>query len=426
MRKAGRDRHGVRVFFSYARANNDAYLKQFFDDLSQEVRDRRGLPKEAVVGFFDQREIELGEDWDNSIVEALQSSKVVIAVSSPAYFKSEYCGKEWALFHRRLEAGTQPGQPLPPLIKPVIWVSFKVAEMPPTFGVGQFTFGGPQEIHNTMGFKYLLKQLQEFRTQYVKLIHDLAQEIVDAADAHAPPRLPIVPRLKDVVSVFSMMPGPGGQPVPFVPVAPGPKHVRFVYVAADPRRFAGARQSEPYLDVGGADWKPFYPNNKTRVHRFVQNVVTDDELDFTSDELLFGPNLIVEINAAWQRRQIVVLIVDGWSVNWDNDYRTLLTQLDGKLDYHWCVLLPWNEQDADSVAKRDAIMNAVSQTFDRHANLAPNPMFYRDGIKSADELKSALREVLTRLKEEIKKRAPVDMPVPTGPSKSVVSPSAIG
>ena len=54
-------------------------------------------------------------------------------------------------------------------------------------------------------------------------------------------------------------------------------------------------------------------------------------------------------------------------------------------------------------------------------------MFYRDGIKSAEELKATLREVLTFLKEEIRKRAPVDMPVPAGPSKSLISgPSAQG
>jgi FxsC-like protein len=412
-------------FFSYTRANNDAYLKQFFDDLSQEIRDRRGLSNDTVVGFFDQREIELGEDWDAAIVEALQSSKVVIAISSPAYFKSEYCGKEWNLFHQRLVTASATGQAVPPLIKPIVWVPFKDAEVPPAFSMAQFTFGDPHGVHNTKGFKYLLKQFQEFKTRYVDLVHNLAQEIIDAADKHSPARLATVPRLKDIVSPFSRPIGLG-HTAPAVPIASGPKHVRFVYVAADPRRFDGIRLADPYLDIGGAEWKPFYPVNKARVHRFVQNVVADDDLDFTSDELLFSDDLIAEINVAWQRRQIVVLIIDGWSVYWDATYRTLLSQLDGRLDYHWCVLFPWNDQDTECVAKREEIMNAVGQTFDRHANLMRNPMFYRDGIKSADELKTVLREVLTRLKEEIKKRAPVDMPVPPGPSKLVVTgPSAV-
>ncbi|MGZ5268592.1 MAG: hypothetical protein ACXWCC_17565, partial [Caldimonas sp.] len=99
----------------------------------------------------------------------------------------------------------------------------------------------------------------------------------------------------------------------------------------------------------------------------------------------------------------------------------LLKALDSRLDYHWCVLVPWNESDAEAMADRAAITATVRDTFDRHANLAPNPMFYRDGIKNADELRTALGDVLTRLKEEIKKRAPVSMPIPAGPAKTVVT-----
>ena len=71
-------------FFSYTRANNDTYLKKFFDDLSQAIRDIRGEAQNAEVGFFDQRELELGEEWDAAIVSALQTSKVFVAVTSPA------------------------------------------------------------------------------------------------------------------------------------------------------------------------------------------------------------------------------------------------------------------------------------------------------------------------------------------------------
>src|SRR5688572_4677483 len=101
-------------FLSYSRANNDAFLKRFFDELSQAVRDRRGLPQSAEVGFFDQRQIELGEQWDGTIVTALQNSSVFLAIASPAYFRSEYCGKEWELFRQRTSPST--GQPLPPLL----------------------------------------------------------------------------------------------------------------------------------------------------------------------------------------------------------------------------------------------------------------------------------------------------------------------
>lgn len=413
-------------FLSYARSNNDAYLLEFFEALSEQIRLIRGLPKAQAVGFIDQREEQLGDDWDSSIVEALQTSNVLLALASPGYFKSGYGLKEWALFEERCRAAAPSGKSLP-LVKPLIWVPFKAADVPTGLAARQYTFGDPDALPNTRGVRYLLRQLQEHQKVYVDLVEALAQEIVDAADAHPIPALAHVPKLKDV-----RLPGEAaGSPAAPVPAAPivsrtGPKHVRFVYVAASPLQFGNARIPDPYVDVGGPDWKPFYPDNTARVHRFVQSIVANEDLDFTSDELPFGPNLLHEIDEAWRRRQIVVLIVDGWSLHWSADFRTTLMQLDQRLDYHWCALVPWNEKDPDSLANRATIETAIKQTFGKHQFLN-NPLFYRSGIRSADELKAALREVLIRLKEEIRKFASVDMPVPDGPPQSVVSgPSARG
>src|SRR5689334_10876247 len=170
-------------FLSYTRANNDPFLQKFFEELSQAVRDRRGLPQTANVGFFDQRNIELGEQWDDTIVDALQTSAVAVAVASPGYFKSEYCGKEWELFRRRI-AAVASGQPLPPLIKPVVWIPFKIAGLPAAVTNGQLTFGDPQAIQNQRGFKHLLKNLQEHQSTFNDLIESLADQITAAADQY--------------------------------------------------------------------------------------------------------------------------------------------------------------------------------------------------------------------------------------------------
>jgi FxsC-like protein len=405
-------------FLSYTRANNDAFLKKFFDELSQSIRDSRGLGQTAEVGFFDQRDLELGEQWDAAIVDALQTSKVFLAITSPGYFKSEYCGKEWGLFRQRLTASVK--QPLPPLIKPIVWIPSRIDTLSTAVTAGQLAFGDPQAVQNRRGFKFLLKNLQEHQATFNHLIDSLAQEICDAADAHELPALNPVPSLRSARSEF-ISSGVGR-----VPLAPtGPKHVRFVYVAADPHAFGAARVPDPYVDAGGADWKPFYPDDKTRIHRLVQNFVSTDDLDFTSEEIRFSDNLLAEVDDAWAKRQIVVLIVDGWTVHWGQQYRTILSQLDRRLDYHWCVMVPRNDADQDAAAVRAQIDNAISTTFDRHANFARNPLFYRDNIRTSSELKRQLSDVLTRLKEEIKKRAEVTKPMPAGPSRAVLAgPSA--
>lgn len=422
-------------FFSYTRVDNDAYLKQFFEELCAEIRVKRGLPKSADVAFFDQQDLELGVQWDDQLVEALQTARVFVAVGSPGYFRSPYCGKEWSLFRERCRVAN-PAAP-PPLIKPVVWVPFRIDTLPAEVRAGQLLMGDPQAVHNQRGLRYMLKQIAEHRAAYVDLIDRLADQIIGAADQHAAPPLPKRPRLADVPPAFGDGVQTGGVPAgavaaPRVELPPpsGPKHVFFVYVAADPAEFGAARPPEPYADSGGSDWKPYYPVDPTRVHLRLQNIASSEGLDFTSEELRFGDDLIERIDRAWQQRQIVVLVVDAWSLHWDRQraaprYGPLLRQLDGRFDVHWCVLVPENPHDPVVAGEREAVTASVRSVFDRHAVLAPNPLYYREGIRTVDELKHTVTDVLTRLRAEITKRAEVARPVPAGPARQVVSAAGV-
>lgn len=406
-------------FLSYTRANNDVYLLKFFNDLSEEVRTLRGYAVGTAVGFFDQREIELGEEWDPTIVAALNSSKVLLSIASPAYFKSDYCGKEVALFSQRLPA-VRPAQGHAPVIKSLVWAPFKTADVPPPLRARQFTIGDVHALHNTKGFRHLIKQLADYQTTYNDLVFQLAQDIVQTADAHQMPPLAAPSSLGGVASLW------GGDWEAQNPGAVDPNRVHFIYVAAHPQRFGNARAQDPYLDIGGADWKPFFPD-RTRIHRFMQKVLSADDLDFTSDEVAFGPDLLQRIQRASENYHIVVLVIDAWSLYWDSVngagqmYQQLLTQLDRRNDYHWCVMIPWNEQDRELMDNRVSIEPIVQATFDFHGRVARNPMFFRDGIKNFEELRQALIEVVTRLKDEIRKSVEIIKPVPAGPSKAVIS-----
>jgi FxsC-like protein len=415
-------------FFSYTRADNDDYLKAFLKDLSEEVRLRRGLPAGTEVGFFDQREIELGEDWDAEIVQALQTSRVMICLSSPAYFKSEYCGKEWALFRRRCQAALTAAGQVPPLQKSVLWIEHPIALMPAEVQANQLTLGDPHAVHNVKGARHLLRRQGRQDADYIDLIDSLTTQIVQAADAYPMAALAQVPILQSVPSAFHAAPAMMSLVAqkPAVPVSVGPRQVNFIYVAAHPNDIAGARPVDDYADAGGGDWRPFYPSNQRQVHPLMQYIAADPALDFSSVEVPFGADLIERVQEAWKQRQIVVIVVDAWSLHWDSlrakpQYRQLLQTLDGRFDYHWCVLVPWNEQDAALQAQSEQIRNVVRATFDRHARLMPNPMFYRDGIRSIEEFRAAVAEVLTRLKEEIRRTADVLRVMPAGPARAVVT-----
>jgi FxsC-like protein len=262
----------------------------------------------------------------------------------------------------------------------------------------------------------LLRQIQRYQVEYNDLITDVGEQLIADTASHTLSALVPVPSLASVQSEWA----PSGRGTPSV-VSTGPKHVRFVYLALDPIAIGTARSVEAYRDLGGVEWKPFYPD-PTPIHLFVQQVVTSDALAFTSDAVDFGDDLLDHIGRAWDARQIVVLVIDAWSLQWDaaslhRGYQAILNKLDTQNAFHWCVLIPWNEKDADLSAKRPAIEDVIGETFPFHGRLTKNPMFYRDEIKSFSELKTALTEVLTRLREEIRRQAQVTRSVPAGPSK---------
>ncbi len=106
-------------FISYAHADSipedgesgfvDEFVKKLLD--SQEHQQMFGG---KINVFFDKSEIHNMSDWDNRIRSALASSRFLIVLLSPGYFKSEYCAREfdWWMqheMHRRvLGEGTAP------------------------------------------------------------------------------------------------------------------------------------------------------------------------------------------------------------------------------------------------------------------------------------------------------------------------------
>lgn len=232
-------------FFSYTRGNANDYLMRFFEDLCTELREQKGLPKNAEVAFFDQNDIELGEQWEKTIATALQHSKVMVCVYSPGYFKSPYCGKEWRVFHmrreayrrRRLEAGEKDPH-LPPVIKPVFWLAPLPTDLDEAVAATQYIWGDPADEHNLNGLKYVLQKLNDYQALYTDYVRRLATEIREAAANYPLPQLEQLPALVAMEGFQPKIPVQAAAPVALAQAAPTqPKHVRFVFVAGDPTEF---------------------------------------------------------------------------------------------------------------------------------------------------------------------------------------------
>lgn len=188
------------LFFSYRRADFGAPMREFFLDLAEEVRKLRGLDKHENPVFFDQESIETGDNWDAALLEALQQSRVLVPLYSPAYFKSEYCGKEWQSFHLRRKAyALQHGGDEPAVIKPVVWVPIRKdnkltlpANVSDAVKRVQYTWKEEESAINQQGLEQMVRLKTSNALEYWNFVRDFATQIKDAIEQIVLP--PLLPR----------------------------------------------------------------------------------------------------------------------------------------------------------------------------------------------------------------------------------------
>lgn len=106
-------------FISYAHIDNQSengnpgFVDQFVEKLQNSAKHRQLFGGKVNV-FFDKTVIHNMSDWDNLIRSGLASSRFLIVLLSPAFFKSEYCARvfEWWMQHEMhrcvLGEGTVP------------------------------------------------------------------------------------------------------------------------------------------------------------------------------------------------------------------------------------------------------------------------------------------------------------------------------
>jgi O-acetyl-ADP-ribose deacetylase (regulator of RNase III) len=190
-------------YFSYARPNLDEYLRQFYLDLSRRVRELTG-DAEHEIGFFDHDIINQGERWSDAIVDALQTSRVFVSLYTPAYFRSEFCGKEWQLFDAMSEASrTDSSQH--PMILPVLWSapSALPEPLPEAASNIQYAVAEYGTSYLEEGLRYLMQRAEpQYRYKYEEFLFAFAKRLVEVARTYEIRPLPARPQLESVRSAF--------------------------------------------------------------------------------------------------------------------------------------------------------------------------------------------------------------------------------
>jgi tetratricopeptide (TPR) repeat protein/ADP-ribose pyrophosphatase YjhB (NUDIX family) len=88
---------GWDLFVSYAHKDDepDGWVTALVQAIRAEHAEFTPTPLRV---FFDRREIRTMDDWERRILDGLHASKLMLAVLSEHYFRSDYCKKEWAVY----------------------------------------------------------------------------------------------------------------------------------------------------------------------------------------------------------------------------------------------------------------------------------------------------------------------------------------
>jgi hypothetical protein len=98
---------GYEIFCSYAHLDNDdGWIDEFASTLATTFRKLTGQQPEV---FVDRESLITSDIWEARIRTALQRSRVLLAVVSPSYIRSEWCRREWAEFAARETAVREQG-----------------------------------------------------------------------------------------------------------------------------------------------------------------------------------------------------------------------------------------------------------------------------------------------------------------------------
>lgn len=239
------------VFFaSYARNDTDYEpyrkdMKRFIDDLSARVAVKMALPRSGIC-FFDESSIETGTVWKSELGDALRTTKVGVALYSPSYFTSKWCGKEFQVFLNRATANPGGSQPIG--IVPVLWT--KCTTLPPCVEQIQYQSAAFPPEYVEVGLQQLLS-LKVYEDQYKLSVEAIADAIVVAAGNGLAPAAAL--DLENIPSSWDRT------------------------SAADPESHKEGSISKTcfvFVSRGGWDWQP-YPEKRKTIGAMAQQISGD-------------------------------------------------------------------------------------------------------------------------------------------------------
>ncbi len=345
-------------FLSYARLDDrTAYVRRFYEDLL-------GILELPVTGsrrqpaFRDAESLHLGADWLRGLSRAVGACKTLVALYSQAYFRSEYCGKEWSAFAGRVSRYQEETGVEPHALVPVIWEPVSARLMPPEVQALQYAEPGLGETYLEHGLLHLMRS-DPGSAEYWHVVKSIAARVRFAADHFALPSMPESFDLSAVKGCFPLTLSQGAS-----------GHVRIFVAAGTVDRLPPGRSRSSYYGEQPWSWSPYSPPAvPTAAHRAQKVAIAEGHL--TSLEVV-DTNLTRRLNEAMRLNQVSILLVDAWSARIP-PYRKPLGAYDKQYHPTTAVLIPCHDSDDESGADNAVLWEDLQQLFTRNWLRRNNP-----------------------------------------------------
>jgi FxsC-like protein len=369
--------------------------KDLCDDILQ-MTDAR--PEEA--GFMD-RENKLGVQWSPELVNALHRCRVFVPLYSPRYFESDYCGKEWFAFARREVTARARGEPPVSAIVPALWTKVNKDRLPGVAQSVQFDHNALGERYCSEGF-YGIMKLQNYRTDYLRAVHKLAERIVrigEASMAQADDmivewRQPDFESLQSAFGPASAMRTSNGQ-------------LQIAVLAHDVSTLPPGRASD-YYGPTPHNWSPYRPDYPQPVADYALELAKKC-LDCKPLVGTFGAG-VDGLDSDRQPTPPGLCLVDPWVSLSDSHYEQL-SRLNEVKEPWVSVLVPWNSKDEGLSAAEHDLRSRLRERLGRKLASVPRRCeMAASGIPTLQDFSQILPEMTMIMLKRFRKAAPAHPP----------------
>ena len=402
---SGRDERPY-FFLSYARTpkrdsadreDPDRWVYKLYKDLCNvilQLTDAR--PDEA--GFMD-RETKVGAEWSSELVNALHRCRVFVPVYSRRYFESSYCGKEWFAFaHREFTSRALGGDAVSAIV-PALWTGMNPGRLPNVAQSVQFDHAALGERYSTEGF-YGIMKLQNYRADYLRAVHRLAERIVSIGDAsvfYADDFASRERRQQD----FDSLPSAFG-PDSATRMTESQLHISVLahdVSSLPPGRVDDYYGEKPYT------WSPYHPDYPEPVADYAVDMATKC-LDYKPVVRSFGDSGSGSAHSVPPS----LCLVDAW-VSLSEAHREQLKNLN-EIEESWVsVLIPWNSKDRDLSAAEQDIRRKLREHLGRKLDSVPRRCeMAASGIPTLQDFFQILPEMSMTMLKRFRKAAPAHPP----------------